>query len=320
MDKVIITGATGAIGRALIKVCTEAGYGVLAVVHRKSPRADELARLDRCKVLRLDTEEYTAGLDEIRRQEIPDNGYRMFFHLAWAASFGSGREDFSLQLGNVEAALAAVQLAKDLGCDTFIGAGSQAEYGRTEGILSETTPTHPETGYGITKLCAGQLTRLACEKQGMRHIWTRILSVYGPFDREETLISTAVSSMLAKEDTAFTPCEQLWDYIYSEDAARAMLLAGEKGESGRVYVIGSGEARKLRTYVETIARITGYTGEIGFGRRPYNDKQVMYLQADINALQELGFQPEVSFEQGIERIVRWRLSRKNSHNEEKKSG
>lgn len=315
MNRVIVTGATGTIGRALIKVCVEAGYDVLVIVYRKSTRAEELERLPHCTVLRMNMNEYGDGLKEIERQGIPMTGYRMFFHLAWAASFGAGRENLSLQLRNVEASLDAVQFAKELGCDTFIGAGSQAEYGRTEGVLSETTPTRPETGYGITKLCAGQLTRLACEKLGMRHIWTRILSVYGPFDREETLISTAVNSMLAKDSTSFTPCEQFWDYIYSEDAARAMLLAGEKGESGRIYVIGSGEVHRLRSYVETIARITGYTDEIGFGRRPYNDKQVMHLQADISALRELGFQPEVSFEQGIEEIVRWKSSRINRSGE-----
>ena len=308
MSKVIITGATGAIGRALIKVCIGAGYDVLAVVHRKSSRAKELESLEHCAVLRLDMEEYADGLKEMIRQGIPVKEYRLFFHLAWAASFGGGREDLSLQLKNVEASLAAVNFAKELGCEAFIGAGSQAEYGRTEGILSGATPTHPETGYGVTKLCAGQLTRLACEKSGLRHIWTRILSVYGPFDREGTLISTAVESMLARKDAAYTPCEQMWDYIYSEDAARAMLIAGERGRSGSVYVIGSGEVHKLRSYIETIARITGYTEEIGFGRRPYNDKQVMHLQADISALRELGFQPEVSFEQGIEKIIRWKMN------------
>ena len=112
--------------------------------------------------------------------------------------------------------------------------------------------------------------------------------------------------MSANEETEFTPCDQMWDYIYSDDAARAILLAAQKGESGKVYMIGSGEVHPLKEYIEKIAEITGYRKEIGFGKRPYNDKQVMYLQADIRELEKLGFRTQVSFEEGIRRILRWR--------------
>ncbi len=59
----------------------------------------------------------------------------------------------------------------------FIGAGSQAEYGRVEGKLNSQVPAFPENGYGMAKLCAGQMTRIQCESWES-DIWTRILSVY----------------------------------------------------------------------------------------------------------------------------------------------
>lgn len=304
--KVVITGATGAIGRALIEVSIAAGYDVLAIIHRSSARAGELERIEHCRVLMLNQDEYGTALDEIPRQGIETDGYTLFFHLAWMASFGKGREDLDLQIENIRAALAAVRLAKALNCSVFTGIGSQAEYGRCEGILSPETPAFPDTGYGVSKLCAGQMTRLECEKHGLRHIWCRVLSVYGPYDREQTLISTAVRQMLLDEETSFTPCDQLWDYIYSVDAARAILLAAEKGRDGQIYIIGSGKARPLREYIETVAVATGYSKEIGFGKRPYNDKQVMFLQADTSALQEIGFHQTVSFKEGIKRTIEWR--------------
>ena len=303
MKKAVITGATGAIGRALIKACIEDGYEVLAVVHRGSPRAKELEAIENCCVLRLNLDEYDFAVEEMEKQGVNRDGYELFFHLAWMAPFGKGRDDLNLQLDNIKAALAAVRFAKALGCSAFIGTGSQAEYGRVEGMLSPDTPVFPETGYGITKLCAGQLTRLLCEQVGLRHIWCRVLSVYGPYDRAQTLISTAVISMMNGEETEFSPCDQMWDYIYSDDAARAILLAGQKGESGKVYMIGSGETRPLREYIEKIAEITDYQKPIGFGRRPYNDKQVMYLQADTTRLQEIGFSPSVPFEKGIQNTM-----------------
>lgn len=309
MKQVVITGATGAIGRALIKVCIEAGYEVLAVVHHKSERTSDLKTIKHCRVLHLDLAEYDNAMVEMAKQGIASVGYELFFHLAWMAPFGEGRNNLDLQLENVKASLAAVRFAKELGCTTFIGAGSQAEYGRVTGKLFPDTPTFPETGYGIAKLCAGQMTRLACEKADLKHIWTRILSVYGPHDGAQSLISVAIDDMMNDRETSFTPCEQMWDYIYSEDAARAMLLAAEKGKHGNVYVIGSGEAHPLKENIQKIADIINYKKEIGFGRRPYNDKQVMNLQADTNALTELKFKQQLSFEEGIRKTIRWKYGK-----------
>ncbi len=323
MRKVVITGATGAIGRALIKICTEAGYEVLAIVHRESKRAEEpyaartvkldpeeyedaitgLEKQECIRILKLDLQEYEEALPEFEKQGIPTSGYDLFFHLAWMGTYGGSRENEDLQEKNIEYSLAAAKLAKSLGCSTFVGAGSQAEYGRVEGMLSADTPTAPETSYGKAKLIAGEETRTLCTDLKICHIWCRILSVYGPYDRPETLISTAVTKMLAGEDTEFTPCDQLWDYIYSEDAARAMLIAAQKGRDSSIYVIGSGVARPLKEYIETIAKLTSYQKQPGFSKRPYNDKQVMHLQADPSSLFSLGFKCKVPFEEGIRRII-----------------
>ena len=303
MKRVVITGATGAVGRALIKVCIEAGYEVLAVVHRTSDRVSQLNTIKNCHVMYLNLSEYDSAMEEMKKQDIATDGYELFFHLAWMAPFGEGRNNLGLQLENVKASFAAVHFAKALGCTSFIGAGSQAEYGRVTGKLSSDTPVFPETGYGIAKLCAGQMTRLACEQVNIKHIWTRILSVYGPHDGIHSLISVAIDDMINNRETVFTPCNQIWDYIYSEDAAKAMLLAAQKGKHGGVYVIGRGEAQPLKEYIKKIAEITDYKKKIGFGKRPYSDKQVMCLQADISELEKLGFEPQISFEEGINAVI-----------------
>ena len=265
--------------------------------------AEELKRIEHCQVLHLDLSEYDDALEEIKKQNIAPESCDLFFHLAWVAPFGKDRENLPLQLENVKFSLVAVRLAKALGCSTFVGAGSQAEYGRVKGKLSPDTPTSPETGYGVAKLCAGQMTKLACEQTGLKHIWTRILSVYGPYDGKNSLISVAIDDMIHNRETSFTPCDQIWDYIYSEDAARAMLFVAQKGDHSSVYVIGSGEAHPLKEFIYKIAEITGYKKEIGFGKRLYNDKQVMCLMADIRDLQKLGFKPQVPFEKGILKTI-----------------
>lgn len=300
IDRVIMTGPTGAIGMAMIKKCLERRIPVVAICHRGSPRNQYIP--DSPLITKVEAE-----LDELDGVDVScDKGYNIFYHLAWNGTFGDTRNDMQLQVNNIANVLKAVTLAERMGCVRFIGAGSQAEYGRVEGLLRPDTPTNPENGYGMAKLCAGQMSRKVCEQKGIEHIWTRILSVYGPYDRKETMVCGCLSKMLKGESTAFTPGEQLWDYLYSEDAAEAMLRLGELGRNGQVYCIGSGQAKPLKEYILEMKRLTGYEREVGIGAISYARGQVMELCADIEKLTEdTGFIPVVSFTEGIQKTIEW---------------
>lgn len=301
MRKVILTGGTGMLGLALIQLFIQKKIEVLVIVRPDSKRRNALPVSDYVTVIECDL----SNLLSIKEQ-LSDT-YDAFFHFAWDGTFGESRNDMYLQNRNVKAALDAVELAKTAGCTVFLGAGSQAEYGRVDGIkLGPDTPTKPETGYGIGKLCAGQMSRILCQQMGMKHIWVRILSTYGPHDGLHTMVMSGIIKMLNQERPQYTKGEQMWDYLYCEDAARAFYLAAERGMDGSVYCIGSGQVRPLAEYITVIRDAINPGIEIGFGEIPYYDKQVMYLCADIENLQrDTGFQPEVSFEEGIRRTVQW---------------
>lgn len=299
--RIVITGATGAIGIALVKLCISMEYEVLAICHRGSERIQRLPKSPLVRILELSMDEY--------RDFVPDSSLAncdIFYHFSWKGTVGTARNDTKLQYENIGCALEAVKLATRLGCHTFVGAGSQAEYGRTDGLLSAQTAVFPENGYGIAKLCAGQLTRLLCRQLGLKHIWTRILSVYGPYDGEQSMIISAVRKLLRGEIPEFTKGEQQWDYLYSDDAAKAILLAGKYGRDGAVYCIGSGKTRRLAEYITVLRDAIDQELPVRIGAVPYADKQVMYLCADISDLQhDTGFVPEIEFEEGIQRTIDW---------------
>lgn len=300
MKRVIITGPTGAIGMALIQKCIENNVEVTAVCHRGSARTARIPISDRVKVVECSLNE----MDKLPK--LLAGRYDVFFHFAWACTVGEGRNDVEAQTLNIRHTMDAVETAAKLGCECFIGAGSQAEYGRVEGKLGDDTPVFPENGYGIAKLCAGQMSRLRCGQLGMRHIWFRVLSVYGKYDGEQTMIISSIRKMLSGESPEYTPAGQMWDYIYSEDAARAFYLAAEKGRNGAVYCLGSGRARPLREYIEIMRDETAPKLTLKFGEKPYAEKQVMYLCADISKLQnDTGFVPRVEFEEGIRETIEW---------------
>ena len=301
--RVVITGPTGAIGHALIEQCIKNGDEVLAICRKGSSRIITLPQDSKVSVLELSLSEYE---EYIKESDAPDVPYDVFYHFAWESTTGASRNDTDSQSLNIRYALSSVKLASFFGCKTFIGAGSQAEYGRVEGSLKPDTPAFPENGYGIAKLCAGQLTRILCAQLGIKHIWTRILSVYGPYDGENSMVISSLRKMIGGEEARFTKGEQEWDYLYSEDAARAMYLIAQKGIGNKIYVIGGGKTRRLMDYINVMDQKANPAVHPVLGAVPYADKQVMYLCADISELtKDTGFVPAVEFEEGIEKTIQY---------------
>ena len=296
----VVTGPTGAIGTALCLELAENGISVVAVVRPGSARASAVPRHPLIQTVACDVG------DLARLPELIPQGADCFYHFAWAHTIGPGRNDMPAQIDNIRFTIDAARAAHALGCKVFVGAGSQAEYGRVEGVLQSNTPCNPENGYGIAKLCAGQMSRIECQKLGIAHVWTRILSVYGPGDGPNTMISSVIRQLLAGQKPALTAGIQQWDYLYSGDAAKAFRLLGQHGTDGRTYVLGGGIAKPLKDYVLLLRDAIDPALPLGFGEVPYGPLQVMHLQADISALQEdTGFAPEVDFATGIRATINY---------------
>ena len=300
IQKAVVTGATGVVGLALLSELISRGIEVTVLVKSDLPGSE---RIPLSPLVRR----VECPLEQMADVQAPcGERHDAFFHFAWAGTTGEARNAMQLQNENVKYTLDAVVLAERMGCHTFLGAGSQAEYGRVEGMLTPTTPTFPENGYGMAKLCAGQMSRVMCEQKGIRHLWARILSIYGPYDGEGSLVTSTIRKLLAGETPSLTAGEQVWDYLYSADAAKALLAIAERGGDGRVYCLGSGQPQKLRTYIEKIRDAVNPEASLGFGELAYPPRQVMHLCADISDLvRDTGFAPSTPFEEGIRQTVRW---------------
>ncbi len=308
MKRVVITGATGVVGMALINKCIELGIETVVLVNPESKRLARIPDDPRVKVIKCGLGDFATADGESLRLSADDTGRYadVMFHLAWAGTFGDCRNDKALQDRNAEYALDAVRLAARLGCSTFVGAGSQAEYGRVSGMLTADTPCDPENEYGRAKLRTSKATRDLCHELGMRHIWPRILSIYGPYDGEKTMVMSLIRTLLEGGRPALTKGEQMWDYLYADDVAEAFIALAERGRDGRVYPIGSGVARPLKEYIEIIRDEIDLSLPLGFGEVPYSDKQVMHLCADISQLTaDTGFSPKVEFCEGARRTIEY---------------
>ena len=298
MRRAIITGATGAIGTALCKELIDHGVEVLVFTRKDSKRNDKILQNELVKVRYCSLQE----MDKVENDK--GENYDVFYHLAWMGTSGSARNDKQIQDDNVKYALDAVVCAKRFGCKKFIGVGSQAEYGRKSEKLNPFLSCEPENEYGRAKLEAGIKTRELAKKLEMKHHWVRVLSIYGANDNENSLISYTIKELMEHRVPELTKGEQVWDYLNSEDAARALRLLGEKGIDGKTYVLGGGEAKTLKSYLETLRDVVSPGAQLGFGLKEYPDKQVMYLVADISELtKDTGFVPAIGFAEGIKKII-----------------
>lgn len=294
--RVVISGATGAIGMALVRLHVADGDQVLVLANHGSPRISRLAPFPMVEVR-------FAGLGEYADVEA-GSSFDVFYHLAWHG--GGARDDWRQNFASVLASVDAVDLAQRLGCGVFIGAGSQAECGAQSSRISGRSECQPASAFGVAKLAALHATRARSAQLGVRFQWARILSVYGPYDGERTLVTSTINKLRQSAPLAFTAGTQIWDFLYADDAARALRAMALQGVAGRTYAVGSGQGRPLREFIAEITRRFGKDSAPFLGRLSTAPGGVEYLVADTTALeQDCGWVPEISFEEGITRTIHY---------------
>lgn len=299
MNRVIVTGATSMIGVALINECIAHHVEVLAIVRKHSMRKERLPETELLEILECEMGQFGS----IKRRE---KAYDVFYHFAWACTSKETRDDPLLQEENICCTLEAAKLAYRLGCRKFVGAGSQAEYGRVEHMIRPDTAVNPHLSYGIAKYAAGRLSHKLCERYGMIHIWGRIFSVYGSNDNDGTMLSYAIDQFVRWKAARFSSGLQMWDYLHEDDAGRIFYLLGECVDQDRIYCIASGESRPLKEFILEMQDAFGSDAKCEFA--PDAGCPSEGLQADVSELfRDISYRPDVKFEEGIKKMIRYRI-------------
>lgn len=230
----------------------------------------------------------------------------VFYHMAWprTATYEESIKDMLCKCDAAKYVIEAVKAASELGCQKFVGAGSQSEYGLpSDGYYTTKQECKPVRADGVFHLMAGQAAKMAAELLGLKCIWMRIFSVYGVNDRQNSMISVTIGKLLKGEHCAFTKCEQNWDYVYADDVAEAFYLVGEKVNQHKIYNIAYGESTQLRHYIESIRDVVCPGAFLGIGELEYPANAIMNMNVDVSDLKnETGWNPKVDFETGIKRI------------------
>lgn len=299
LKRAIVTGGNGFIGSHLVKNLLKNGYEVVVVVRNLESNIDRLKNLD-LRFIYCDNSNLLSISSELK-----DN-FDFFFHFAWEGVSGLARKDTDVQLKNIKSTVDAVVSAKALGCHRFIGAGSIME---DESLYLCGTPGKPLPSqylYGSAKLSAHMLSKTKASELGIDFLWPKITNTYGPGEISSRFINTTLRKILNRERLEFTAGTQNYDFVYIDDVAEAFRLIAENGKNNTSYVVGSGQAKPLRRYVETLHDTIETDLELHFGDIPFQGVNLELSCFDpSNMFSDTGYRPQVNFEEGIQRTFDW---------------
>lgn len=300
MRKAIVTGANGFIGTALCRELSNQGTSVIAVVRNKEENISSIEYLDGLRIVYSDLSEFN-NLHEL----ISDRDIDVLFHLAWVGSAGPLRGNAAVQFNNIKYTCDTVEACSKMNCKRFVFASSIMEY-EIEAVMATDTTPGINTLYSSAKVSADYMARTIAGSLGVDYIRAVISNIYGPGELSPRLINTSIRKLLNGEHCAFTVGDQIYDFIYIEDAAKTFVAIGEKGVANRTYYIGSQNPKPLKEFLCELRDQVDPNIEIGLGEIPFNGVSLTYNEFNIYAVKEdTGFIPMVSFAEGIQNTIKW---------------
>lgn len=289
MKRILLTGATGIIGRQLLLQLRAAGY-LTHAVHRQAP-PEELRPLAKWHL--GDLVDPTSTRD-ILRQVKP----QLLLHVAWPLVTGNTNSAQHRTFQHASESL--IRQFHHNGGERVVIAGTCFEYDWTGGVCTEDkTPVRPTTVYGSSKLALLQFIESFAARHLLSFAWGRIFFVYGPYQDRTRFVPAIVHGLLNREPVPCTHGRQVRDYLHTQDVASALLTLAESRCSG-VCNIGSGEPITLRTLGEKLADLLGGHHLLLFGEKSPPPEEPPVIVADTHRLrQELHWHPRFNLTEGL---------------------
>ena len=294
--RVLLTGASGFVGRHTQTRLLELGYEVHAVGFRATNDwVHPGVQIHTCDL--LDDRARAALCQSVRPTHM--------LHLAWCATPGKFWTSLD-NLGWVSASLDMTRAFAEAGGTRAVYAGTCAEYDWFSGRCSEEkTPLRPDTLYGTCKHALQSILAQAQEDMGLSIGWGRLFFIYGSHETEGRLVSSVATSLLKGEMISCSHGQQVRDFMHIQDVADAMVALLDSPVTGPVN-IASGDARSVADVIQLIGEATGRLELVQWGARQGQDHEPEGIEADVSRLaDEVKFTPRFRLEEGIQQTVAW---------------
>ncbi len=292
MKKMLLTGASGFLGRNFLECLDKSKYEVFAV-GRSCPQY-----LDKEHYFKYNLKDFEGALQYIRKT-CPD----ILVLFAWDVSTQSYWESYENCVW-ADICIRMAQVFLDNGGLQILFAGTSASYDYGKGFLREQPDyEHPSSLYGISKLYTSQALQKLAKMHDAVYCEARLFAIYGKYEKMARLVPLTAWRLSHNEKIVNECGELLRDYIYIEDAVRAIHLLIETKASG-VYNISTGKPVSIGQIIKRIAKELDRRELIEFHN---NDKAKEYplIVGDNAKLRGLGFVCAYSLESGIAQALEW---------------
>jgi nucleoside-diphosphate-sugar epimerase len=294
VTRVLVTGASGFIGRHLARQLADRGDEVHGIAHTAQPQ------LRGVRWHRADLLDPGAPALLMRRVR-PDR----LVHAAW---YAKPREcwESPANIAWTEASLRLLRAFADAGGRRAVLVGSVFEYDWSGGVCREgVTPLRPATLYGSCKAALSSIVTAAPERLGVDLAWGRVFWLYGPHEPPNRLVSSVIEGLLAGRRVAVTAGAQKRDYLHVDDVAGALVALLDSDVAGAVNV-GSGAAVPVRTIFDRLGDLLGRPELLDIGGRQEAAVEPPVVVADVARLaREVRFSPQFDLDSGLEHTIAW---------------
>ena len=297
MNRILVVGGSGFIGRHLCRTALARGYAVTSLaLHEQSSLPDSIMQL------KGDLSNGTSI-----KQQLADQSFEFIVncggYIDHRSFFSGGRNLIQAHFDGVQNLLDAVD--RD-GLKRFVQIGSSDEYGNATAPQSETKREAPISPYSLAKTAATHFLQMLWRTDRFPAVVLRLFLVYGPGQDTGRFLPQIIHGCL--QDRRFSVSEggQLRDFTYVDDIVEGIFSAFDVPEVyGQVVNLATGIPVTIRSMIEKVRSIIG-TGEPEFGMFPYRPGENMALWADTKLARELlNWTPKVSLEEGLTKTIEY---------------
>lgn len=288
-EEILVTGASGFIGKSLIPLLLEKGYKICGIKFENNIEPQENLRIETLDLLDINkTKEF-----------LKKNNFSGLIHLAWYGDKKVHTHDI-----NVDWVAASINIIRNFAGKKVLFAGSISEYDFKYGYFTEgITPLSNNSLYGQCKASLYNILSSYYKDRNIDFKWSRIFNLYGPNERPQRLMPSVINSCLKDEDVRVSDCLKFQDYLHVEDVANAILMQYENDIEGAVNIC-SGKPIQLRKIVNKITDLTDFKGKILWGAVPaaFGDDVVV---GNNEILKSIGWKQKYSLDEGLKQTINW---------------
>lgn len=295
VKNVIVTGATGFIGRPVVDALKEKGYNVVRFVIDTPVDSNDIF------VNILNPSDIKNAFEHLKKNNVEIDG---LIHLAWYCGAKLHCSDVNLQY--VAASMVLFDEFAKYGGKKFLGAGSVSEYNFDAPLTpfdEYESPINNESLYGQAKASVYRLGKTFFKSHNIEFKWARIFNLFGENEKDTRLIPSVIKSIKENKDVLVSECSQIQDYSYVKDTANAIAAFYDSDVQGPVNIC-SGTSLKLKDIVMLIAAKLNYpVSRINFGAFPKSFERPYIGGKNSRLVNEVGYVHKYNVSSGIDKLL-----------------